>query len=143
MAGKQAILSAIALAAFASAQPARAVEFPDKAGVVQFSTPSANIECTFIAKATATYTPRDGAPELSCDRANPKYVRVTIGGAKGALTRIDNPGEQPCCTAEHILAYGARWSAGPFSCTSEANGLTCRHSNGHGFFLSLKTIRTN
>jgi len=140
---KHALLFGAALLALLGPRCALAVEFPDKAGVVQFSTPSANIECTFIAKATATYTPKDGAPELSCDRANPKYVRVTIGGAKGSLTRIDNPGDQPCCGAEHVLRYGERWTAGPFSCSSDTGGLSCKHANGHGFFLSLKAIRTN
>ena len=126
-----------------AAGQASAVEFPDKAGVVQVSAPSQNIECTYVAKATPTYTPKDGAPELTCDRANPKYVRVVIGGAKGAITRIDNPGDQPCCGADHILRYGERWSAGPFTCVSEENGLTCKHKNGHGLFLSLKKIRVD
>ena len=134
------------LAAAAALSPiagAWAVEFPEKAGVVQFSTPSQNIECTFIAKATAVYTPKDGAPELTCDRANPKYVRVTIGGAKGDVRRIDNPGEQPCCGAEHILKYGERWTGGPFSCESGEHGLTCKHKNGHWLSMGLKKVTTH
>jgi hypothetical protein len=133
--------SVLFLAALAAPNAALAVDFPEKAGIVKFSTPSANVECTYVAKATANYTPRDGAPELSCDRANPKYVRVTIGGKDEALKRVDNPPDQPCCGADHILAYGQKWTGGPFTCESEKTGLTCRGPKGRGFFLGLKAIR--
>ncbi len=130
------------LALFTAPAAAFAVDFPEKAGIVKFSTPSANVECTYYAKATATYSPKDGAPELSCDRANPKYVRVTIGGKDEALKRVDNPVDQPCCGADHILPNGQKWTGGPFTCESEKTGLTCRGAKGRGFFLGLKAIRT-
>jgi hypothetical protein len=145
MSGKATIILGAALAAFAlaSGQPAGAAEFPDKDGVVEFSTPSENIACRYYAKPTATRALEDGAPRLSCDRANPTYVRVILGGAKGEPTRHDVPFDQTCCAAAHVLGYGERWKGGPFTCLSDKVGLNCRHESGHGLFMSIKAIRTN
>ncbi len=130
-------------AVLAVAAPTRAAEIPDKDGVVEFSTPSDNIACRYFAKPTATRALEDAAPRLSCDRANPTYVRVIIGGAKGTATRRDDPSDQTCCGADHVLGFGERWKGGPFTCLSEKAGLTCRHESGHGLFMSLKTIQTH
>jgi len=34
-----------------------------------------------------------------------------------------------------VLAYGATWTGGGFSCTSQTSGLRCTNPRGHGFFL--------
>jgi hypothetical protein len=134
----------LAIAALlAAVGSAGAAEFPDKAGVVEFSTPSENIACRYYAKPTPAHALEDGAPRLSCDRANPTYVRVILGGAKGEATRRDNPSDQTCCSAEHTLAYGDHWKGGPFACASGKDGLECHDEKGHGLFLGLKAIRTH
>jgi hypothetical protein len=145
MSGKQSIVRRAGFAAFvlASCLRADATEFPEKDGVVEFSTPSENIACRYFAKPTATRALEDGAPRLSCDRANPTYARVILGGAKGVATRRDDPSDQTCCNAEHVLGYGEHWKGGPFTCLSEKAGLTCRHEGGHGLFMGLKAIRTD
>jgi hypothetical protein len=124
------------------AQGANVVSFPMKNGMVEFVMPSKNMECTFVPKQTAVYMPIGGGPELTCDRRDPTYVRVVLGPTKAA-ERTDNPGEQPCCGAENILEYGRTWVGGPFTCKSAASGLTCRHTNGHGFFMSQKRIEVH
>ena len=133
----------VATLALACGPTAQAAEFSEKDGVVVFSTPSENVECRYFGKPSATRALEDGAPRLSCDRANPTYVRVIIGGAKGNVTRRDNPSDQTCCSAEHVLGYGARWQGGPFTCLSAKEGISCRHAGGHGLFMGLKAIRTN
>lgn len=118
-------------------------QFPDREGQVEFSTPSTNIGCTFTpAGGTRWYSPKDGGPELSCDRIKPTYVNITLG-AKGAARRTNNPGEQACCAAENILAYGKVWKGGPFTCKSGPSGLTCLRDDGHGFVLGKTEIRAN
>src|SRR5580700_4310064 len=48
-------------------------------GQIVFVLPSHNVECTYTPKGgTTTYKPFDGGPELSCDRPDPKYVRVVL-----------------------------------------------------------------
>jgi hypothetical protein len=138
-------LFALAAIAFLGTRitPASATEFPDKDGVVEFSTPSENVACRYFAKPTPSHALEDGAPRLSCDRANPTYVRVILGGAKGEATRRDNPSDQTCCSADHVLKYGDRWKGGPFTCASETAGLTCRDEKGHGLFMGLKALRVN
>lgn len=39
------------------------------------------------------------------------------------------------------LAYGATWRAGPFTCTSQRTGVTCRNRAQHGFTLSRGSYR--
>jgi hypothetical protein len=145
MSGKPTFTTGAAFFAFAlaCAAPAVAAEFPDKDGVVEFTTPSENIACRYYAKPTPTRALEDGAPRLSCDRANPTYVRVILGGAKGEPTRHDNPSDQTCCSADHVLAFGDHWKDGPFTCVSGKDGLDCRDEKGHGLFMSLKAIRTH
>ena len=83
-----------------------------------------------------------GGPELSCDRAKPSYVNVSLGRT-GPARQISNPGEPSCCAADNMLPYRAKWSQGPFTCRSAEKGLTCSRSDGHGFFISQKTIKVH
>ena len=113
----------------------------DADGQIMFTTPSNNIGCTFTpAGGTTVYMPRDGGPELVCERISPRYVTV-IMGPKGAVQRIDNPGEQGCCGIGPVLGYGQTWVHGPFTCQSRTTGLTCRHKDGRGFSLNRASIK--
>ena len=82
-----------------------------------------------------TYSPPRNEAELSCDRAAPSYLHFSIG-AHGPPVKIENPGEQPCCSLVPILAYGVTWKAGPFSCRSETTGLPASGPTGRGFLIS-------
>lgn len=114
----------------------------DPGGQVTFATPSGNIGCTYTpAGGTTVYQPRDDGPELVCERVEPRYVTVILG-PKGAVQRIDNPGEQGCCSLGNVLAYEQTWRAGPFECLSRKAGLTCRRNDGRGFTLSRAKVAT-
>jgi hypothetical protein len=118
-------------------------KFTAKQGQTSFITPSSNIECTYTpAGGTPVYKPVGGGPELSCDRAKPTYINVSLGRA-GPARQVNNPGEQSCCGADNVLPYGAKWSQGPFTCASAEKGLTCKRNDGHGFFLGQKTVKVH
>ena len=130
------IFAAMTPMASALAAGAPGVFAPNANGQIQFTVPSHNIECTFTpAGGTPNYKPRDSQAELSCDRAKPEYVSFTLG-ARGKPRLTKNPGEQPCCISEPVLAYGSTWKQGPFSCASTPTGLTCKRADGRGFLVS-------
>jgi hypothetical protein len=134
------LLIAMALARTnANAEPA-SVDFPaDKSGQTVFLLPSKNIECTYTpAGGTNVYKPFDGGPELSCDRAEPKYIRLVL--TPKSIKRFDDVGDQGCCGADNTLGYGMRWSKGPFACESAENGLTCKRADGKGFAVSRARV---
>ena len=115
----------------------------DDQGQVDFVTPSGNIGCTYTPEGgTDVYMPAGGGPELQCSRIEPSYVTVILGPG-GPPERIDNPGEQGCCSVEPKLEYGNSWSAGPFTCASTTSGLSCRSAAGHGFSMSRASITTH
>ncbi len=134
------LLLLLALPADLAAQTPQPVNFTaDAHGQISFVMPSQNIGCTYTpAGGTAIYKPLDGGPELSCDRVEPRYVRAVL--TPMTVRMLDNVGDQGCCTVENILAYGSRWSAGPFTCTSETSGLTCRRPDGRGFAISRANV---
>jgi hypothetical protein len=116
----------------AHGQPA----FTAREGQVDFVTPSGNIGCIYTpAGGTSWYQTADGGPELACDRVMPTYIRLVLTGA-GAATEIADVGDQGCCGAENVLAYGQQVVLGPFTCTAETHGLTCTRADGHGFLVS-------
>ncbi len=125
----------------ATADAAPLAQFvPGQTGAVEFSMPGGNVGCTFIkAGGTAVYKPRDGGPELSCDRVKPTYSRIEIG-PKGAATVLAKVGDPSCCGATNILQYGQVWRGGPFVCKSETSGLTCTRDDGRGFVIGKRTI---
>ena len=128
----------IALLLVPTAIPAQQnnVEFTAGAGgQITFVMPSHNVECTYTPRGgTEIYKPFDGGPELSCDRRDPKYVRVVL--TPKTLKRFDDVGDQGCCGAENPFLYGSRWSKGPFVCESAEAGLTCKRADGRGFIIS-------
>jgi len=128
-------------ASIALAQSTQAtVDFaPAPNGYTSFSMPSGNVECIFTpAGGSKVYQPLDGGPELSCDRLQPTYVRLTMTPKR--VDRADNPGEQTCCGSDNPLAYGQRWTKGGFTCESAQDGLTCRRADGRGFSISRAKI---
>jgi hypothetical protein len=136
-------LSLLLAPTLATAQPFTDVRFPTlpDSSAVEFTTPSGNIGCIYIpAGGTKVYRPRDGGPELSCDRPEPKYVHVSLARS-GKAKQIVNPGEQGCCSDTNKLGYGQRWSGGPFICESTQNGLTCKRNDGRGFSISRAAIK--
>src|ERR1700759_3192727 len=111
-------LIALSLVPTAILAQQNSVDFPASAsGQVTFVMPSHNVECTYTPKGgTEIYKPLDGGPELSCDRRDPKYVRVVL--TPKTLKRFDDVGDQRCCGAENPFRYGGRWSKVPFICES-------------------------
>jgi hypothetical protein len=108
-------------------------------GQIVFVLPSHNVECTYTPKGgTATYKPFDGGPELSCDRRDPKYVRVVL--TPKTLKRFDDVGDQGCCGTANPFRYGSRLSKGPFACESAEAGLTCKREDGRGFVMSRERV---
>lgn len=111
-------------------------------GQVGFVMPSGNIGCLFTPEGgTDVYMPENGGPELICERVEPSYVTVVLGG-EGEATVIENPGEQSCCGAENILAYGNEVELDGFYCESATTGLTCENANGYGFTMARAGIET-
>ena len=111
-----------------SAQTTKSVNFSAAAnGQIVFVTPSQKIGCTYTPKGgTPVYKPFDGGPELLCDLIEPKYLRVVLTPKN--VRRFDKVGDQGCCDVSNILAHGARWSLGPFTCDSadEIGRASCR-----------------
>ncbi len=129
----------IALALPVSAGDFPPIEFPDDGNGITFTTPSHNIECIYIPSGgTKVYKPPHNEAELSCDRAEPTYLRFQLE-LRGAANEIKNPGDQSCCSDVNSIPYGRSWHRPPFTCESTATGLTCERDDKHGFFIS----RTN
>lgn len=109
----------------------------------EFVLPSGNIGCIYTPEGgTSTYIPRDGGPELACDRVEPRYVRATLS-AQGPASLNRRVGDASCCSATSVLDYGQTWRQGPFRCTSTRTGLSCEREDGHSFFLSRRRIDAN
>ena len=125
----------------AFAQTPKPVTFTAVAnGQINFVMPSKTIECTYTPKGgTPVYMPFDGGPELSCDRSEPKYVRVVLTPKN--VRRFNNVGDQSCCGGDNVFAHGTRWSQGPFTCDSAEAGLTCKRADGKGFFMGRADIK--
>jgi hypothetical protein len=134
--------AALALLLVSAAMPAWAVDFGENdQGQIEFTMPSGNIGCIYTpAGGTNVYEPVGGGPELSCDRVEPAYVRVTLGPGSKA-ERFNMVGDASCCGTENTFDYGEVWKHDGFRCTSSASGLTCKR-RGHGFSMSRKAIKT-
>jgi hypothetical protein len=125
----------------AAAQSRSKLDFPaNLMGQVTFVMPSFNVECTYTLRGgTLIYRPFDGGPELSCDRRKPTYLRFVL--TPRSVRRFDDVGDQSCCSADKVFAYGARWSKGPFACISAESGLTCKRGDGRGFVIGRRNAR--
>jgi hypothetical protein len=126
------IVAGVLLLAFATS--------PALAQQESFVMPSGNVECTYTGPAgTSVYQPTGGRAELSCDRAEPTYVRV-IMSTRGAVKLIRNVGDPSCCGIEPKLTYGTVWRRAPFTCESNEAGIICRHDDGAGFQMSRRGV---
>jgi hypothetical protein len=110
---------------------------PGEDGQIEFVMPSGNVGCIYTPKGgTDVYMPAGGGPELSCDRIAPRYVNITLG-PKGPAVLTRDPGEQSCCGAENVFAYGNTATLGDFICSSSTAGLVCETADKkHGLCLS-------
>lgn len=124
-----------------SAASAQTLSFPAQpSGIVQFTTPARDAGCTFV--------PFDGAggietgtgiwPELHCYRLTGKFAAASLGPS-GKAKRLVVEGKLDCCKGRNVLAYGATWITGGFSCTAQRGGITCRRGS-HGFSINKSAI---
>jgi hypothetical protein len=108
-----------------------------------FRTPSGNIGC--IASTGPTYLRCDIKSGLRPKPATPKDCRLAYGDSLG-MSPTGRPilvchGDTVFDPREPVLAYGKTFTFGPFRCTSQSAGLTCRNGAGHGWFLSRSSYR--
>ncbi len=115
------------------------------AGADAFQTPTGGIKCQWVSNLTA------GAQSVRCTAIGstaklPKRpatcdfdwedVAVSATGKSFTVCAGDSiEGNFP------VLAYGATWKRGVFTCTSAKSGVTCRNPSRRGFRIS-KTKRT-
>ena len=132
----------LVLGFLATATPALAIDFDtNDQGQIEFMMPSGNAGCIYTPEGgTDVYQPVNGGPELSCDRVEPAYVRVTLG-SHGKTKRYINVGDASCCGSDNIFNYGAVWKHDGYRCVSSDTGLSCNRG-GHGFSMSRKAIKT-
>lgn len=107
-----------------------------------FMPPWGGINCIYTPRGgTHVYKPRDGGPELSCDRHSfGTYDRVYLG-PKGPADIVPSPGDASCCSDEPVVQSGERWAKGPFSCEVIKDELVCRRDDGPGFAISRRRVR--
>lgn len=87
--------------------------------------PTRNISCRY-------YPPLE---VVTCQTDNDKYaVAVRRSGAGFRTFYRWIPSYAPA------LPYGLHWIAPGFNCWSRSDGMLCRTSTGHGFFLSRDSI---
>ncbi len=133
-------LALVAMSGLANAAPV--VFVPDASGAITFLMPSGNVACIYTpAGGSSVYVPADGGPELSCDRAEPSYLRFTLS-ATGPANVIGDVGDPGCCGGTNSFAYGQSWNMAPFSCVSANTGLTCKRG-GNGFTISKAKIEAH
>jgi hypothetical protein len=137
-------LSAIALAVSAGAA---AKALPG------FRSPSKNITCLLqtdkpefvtCGVAQADYATKlrhhCAAPPIGVDWAGFSLGQTGKGEVECTGGTLYDPGtEHPHYV---VLAYGATWKQGGFTCSSKTTGVTCTNGHGHGIFLSRASYRT-
>ena len=118
-----------------------------------FETPSGNILCGYAhdkAQANIGCVVKSGLrpqPPPRRPGCSPAITVALQATGRAFTTDGECPGEDAPETpyvgsgSAKVLAYGATWSGGGLRCTSDAVGLTCRNTSGHGFFLSRERWR--
>ncbi|WP_402467490.1 hypothetical protein [Isoptericola aurantiacus] len=108
--------------------------------VAEFASPSRNISCQIFENAATcglAELNQQPAPVEGCDGTT-GYVVTLDGEGKVALpcvAKSDKPKKAPKKMA--VLAYGDSTTEGDFTCTSEQDGMSCRHEpTGNGFSLA-------
>jgi Family of unknown function (DUF6636) len=107
-----------------------------------FMTPSKKIGCGFFRDPTTLRC--DTNYETSFSRSGHKCTEGDYGhafqvDASGAGKAICAGDTVMSATEQHTIPYGKTWRLGPFSCSAETSGLTCRSGGGHGFSLSVQS----
>ena len=99
----------------------------DGASQRHFRTPSKRIACLML------------TTSVRCDTffLNDVGFRLTAHG-KGKRIHVT---DTVALVHEPTLAYGRSAKLGPFTCTSQSVGLTCKNRAGHGFFVSVQSQR--
>ncbi|HEX3454216.1 MAG TPA: DUF6636 domain-containing protein [Gaiellaceae bacterium] len=127
----------VAVAALASTAGARTSK------IAFFRTPSGNIGCIAATDPTALrcdiksgLRPRPAAPN-ACHLAYGDSLEMSATGRPGYTCHGDTVFDPRA----KVLAYGKTFTFGPFRCTSQSVGLTCRNRAGHGWFLSRANYR--
>lgn len=117
---------------------------PALADVIQFETPSGNIQCSVglgadFSDISCDIIDRSGPPALP----RPDSCTGTWGHR---FTMLETGPVQVECTAPpqalripEKAPYGVAGTWGDISCLSETTGLTCRNADGRGFFLSRQS----
>jgi hypothetical protein len=120
---------------------------PAVASTGYFETPSKNIVCGyFTASGTPTtlecgvasgLRPPAPKPPTACKVVDPASNRVRLGATGRPYGFCSgDAGVLALAGRANVLPYGKTWQQGPYRCTSETTGLTCKNTAGHGFFLS-------
>jgi hypothetical protein len=124
------VISAIAI----DCLPAMSIE--QSGNIEGFILPSRNIYCLYFPDGNNTTLRCDlrsgliPRPKAACDL---DYTGISLG-KKGRA--------RPTCAGDTafgnypVLNYGRTWTRQGIKCTASTNGLTCRNSRNHGFFLS-------
>jgi hypothetical protein len=103
---------------------------------------SGDINCVYTGKGgISIYMPRDGGPELICERSAPTgYQRVLLGPTGPAMNpRVTRGGS--CCSVEPVMRKGTRLRRGPFTCEQPESEIVCRRDDGHGFAIGGPRVR--
>jgi hypothetical protein len=132
------VVCALAFATVVSAAGARTSR------IVFFRTPSGNIGCE--AGTGPTYLRCDIKSGLKPRPPQPSDCRHLAFGDSLGMSATSRPiyichGDTVFVPHAKVLAYGTRYAFGPFRCTSQPAGLTCRNAAGHGWFLSRGSYR--
>lgn len=128
-------LAAVCCTAAPGAAPVQSASFRS------FHTPSGNIGCY----ADGGYLRCDIAQKTWRGPPKPRSCPLAYGDSltmQGTGRPVWTCHGDTALGSGRALPYGATWRAGPFTCTSRFNGLTCRNRAGHGFFLSRQSYRT-
>jgi len=117
-------LLAVVLAPPAAADP----------GYLAFASPSQNISCEI------DYQRGHGIPDVAfCATITPpESVSLDDSGVLSNCSGENCVGNGP--QGAPRLAYGETSGTGPFTCRSEAAGITCTVTSGHGFAISSSGI---
>jgi hypothetical protein len=122
---------ALALAPQAAADP----------GIVFFRSPLEGLSCE------VDWQQGDIPDQVYCQTYTPpQTVRMDINGVLTTCKNFDRPAGASTCDlgnppqAIPTLAYGQIKATGPFTCASEAAGMTCTVPTGLGFTMSAAGI---
>ncbi len=118
-----------------------------------FHSPSKNITCLLVtgkpAFVTCGITQAGYTAKLRHYCASPPFgvdwAGFSLGQSrKGEIECTGGTLYDPGTEHPHyvILAYGAEWKQGSFTCDSETAGVTCTNGHGHGIFVSRDSYKT-